>query len=203
MTRDFVDRILASTEWARASSWGSPRRGHPEGTLKRHVEEQVLPFIDRFYAALDDYWALVALAYLHDIGKPDVLRVEGRMSGDPHSVLSAGIAERLGTPARLTNVIRLHDRPYSYWRRLRGKHGKPSAVRWTAERRAKFRQEFGAPELDLALLVRFQRADNGYRRAPVLDEAVDPVLWFENRVLAEHLLAELPPEGKDQRYPAG
>ena len=50
------------------------------------------------------------------------------------------------------------------------------------------------------MLVRFHRADNGYRRAPTLDESVDPVFWFENRLLEERLLDVLPQEGKDRRF---
>lgn len=30
------------------------------------------------------------------------------------------------------------------------------------------------------------------------EESVDPVLWFESRLLSEGLLARLLPEGKDQ-----
>jgi hypothetical protein len=48
--------------------------------------------------------------------------------------------------------------------------------------------------------VLFHRADNGYRRASTLDESVDPVFWFENRLLKEGLLHELPEEGKDKRF---
>ncbi|HEX6813350.1 MAG TPA: hypothetical protein VF384_17145 [Planctomycetota bacterium] len=31
------------------------------------------------------------------------------------------------------------------------------------------------------------------------EESVDPVFWFEERLVGEGLLAQLPPEGKDQR----
>jgi len=68
-----------------------------------------------------------------------------------------------------------------------------------SDRRRQFTAEFGDPAVDLPLLVRFQRADNEYRRAPMLEESVDAVLWFENRLLDERLLSSLPPEGKDQR----
>ena len=62
-----------------------------------------------------------------------------------------------------------------------------------------FAAEFGNPSADLPLLARFHRADNGYRRAPVLHESVDVVCWFENRLLAEGLVPSPPPEGKDRR----
>jgi putative nucleotidyltransferase with HDIG domain len=194
-----VDRIKGSQQWLRAAAWGEPRPGHPEGTVGRHVEEQVLPFIERHYRDLTDYWSLVALAYLHDIGKPAVDFRDGRVHGDSHSVLSARIAEELGVPDRLVRVILKNDRAYSYWRKLLDKDGRWTAARWTAERRATFVREFSPDSLDLGLLVRFHRADNGYRRSSVREESVDPVLWFENRLVSESLLAHLPPEGKDQR----
>lgn len=197
--RTLVDTIKASPQWRNAADWGQARPGHPEGTVGRHVEEQVLPFVERHYRDHLDYWALVALAYLHDIGKPMVDFRDGRVHGDNHSTLSLRIAQELGAPPRLVEVIRLNDRAYSHWRKLLDKKGEWTASRWTPERREAFVREFGADGVDLELLVRFHRADNGYRRAASLDEAVDAVFWFENRLLETGLLQRLPPEGKDQR----
>lgn len=198
-TKALVDKILSSHEWTRAAAWGEARPGHPEGTIGRHVDEQVLPFIDRWYRDLADYWNLVALAYLHDIGKPEVRFEGGRVRSEPHSVLSAKIAERLGAPERLVHVILLNDRAYSHWRKLLNKSGQWTPTRWTAERRSMFIEEFGNGIVDLEILVRFHRADNAYRRAKVLEESVDGVFWFENRLVEEGLLLALPLEGKDQR----
>jgi HD domain len=195
-----VDRIKASSHWQQAADWGQERPGHPEGTIGRHVEEQVLPFIDLHYRDLADYWSLVALAYLHDIGKPSVDFRHGVFVGNSHSVLSARIAEELGAPDRLVRVILLNDRAYSHWRRLLDNKGRWTAARWTEEHREAFVREFSPGWVDLPLLVRFHRADNGYRRAPTLDESVDPVFWFENRLLEERLLDVLPQEGKDRRF---
>ena len=196
----FVDRVRSSQHWARAGVWGEPRKGHPEGTVGRHVEEQVLPFIDRWYRNLPDYWSLVALAYLHDIGKPLVDFRDGQRRGKSHSVLSAGIAEELGAEPRLVRVILLNDRAYSYWQKLLDKQGVWTSAGWTKDRRDAFLKEFSPHNVDLKLLVLFHRADNAYRRAPTLDVAADPVLWFETQLVDEGLLAELPPEGKDQRF---
>lgn len=197
---ELVQRILRSDDWRHAEQWGAPRRGHPEGTIGRHVTEQVLPFIDQHYRHLSDYWNLVALAYLHDIGKPFTTYEDGRLVGDPHSVISANIAKKLGASKRLCLVILHNDRPYSYWRKQIGKRGEWSMTRWTRDRRESFRREFGDSALDLNLLVMFHRADNAYRRPVNLVEHEDPVFWFENRLLAEGLSRDLPIEGKDQRY---
>ena len=197
--RQLVDKIVGSADWALAKDWGEPRPGHPEGTIGRHVLEQVIPFIDQWYSALPEYWDLVALAYLHDIGKPITRRKNGRLVGDSHSVISAKIAAELGAPDRLVQVIYSNDRAYSYWRKLQDKKGSWTADPWTEDRRQKFVTEFGRKGLDLRLLVLFHRADNGYRRPGTLDETIDPVVWFERRLVAEGLLNELPVEGKDQR----
>src|SRR5688500_16894173 len=159
--RELVDRIVASPQWRRAESWGEPRPGHPEGTIGRHVAEQVLPFVERHFRELPDYHALVALAYLHDIGKPDVDYHDGKVHGDSHSVLSARIAAQLGAPERLVRLILRNDRAYGYWRKLLDKRGVFAPARWTDERRAAFVREFDPAEVDLPLLVRFHRADNG------------------------------------------
>ena len=197
--KQLVDAVLASQEWAQASQWGEPRPGHPEGTVGRHVEEQVRVFVDRWFKDEPDYWDLVALAYLHDIGKPQTQHANDRLVGDSHSVISARIAASLGASDRLVQVILSNDRAYSHWRKLLDKSGRWSSERWTSDRREKFRAEFGRPGLDLELLVLFHRADNGYRRPDKLDESVDPTLWFESRLLAEGLLVALPDAGRDQR----
>ena len=126
-----VDVVLASPAWARARDWGEPRPGHPEGTIGRHVGEQILPFVERWYGGLPEYWDLVALAYLHDIGKPDTQYADGRPQGDPHSVVSARIATALGASPRISTAIVHNDRAYSHWRRLLDKNGVWTASRWT------------------------------------------------------------------------
>jgi hypothetical protein len=194
-----VERIRSSPQWQRAAQWGQARPGHPEGTVGRHVEEQVLPFINRHYRDLPDYWSLVALAYLHDIAKPLVYFHHGKVRGEPHSVFSARVAEQLEAPSRLIRVITLNDRAFSHWSKLIDKHGVWTAARWTGERRDAFRKEFDPANVDLELLVRFHRADNAYRRNLALDESIDSVLWFENRLVEEGLLESLPPEGQNER----
>jgi hypothetical protein len=109
------------------------------------------------------------------------------------------MAVELGGPDRLVQVIISNERAYSHWRKLLDKKGVWRQSRWTPERQEKFRAEFGRPGLDNRLLVLFHRADNAYRRPERLDEAVDHVLWFENRLLAEGLLEALPAAGRDQR----
>jgi hypothetical protein len=194
--KPLVDLVLASTAWAEARDWGVPRPGHPEGTIGRHVSEQILPFIDHWYGALPEYWDLVALAHLHDIGKPQTQYVHGRLQGDSHSVLSARIATALGASSRIATVILHNDRGYSYWRRLVDQKDGWCATQWTEERRLRFVSEFGNPALDLRLLVLFTRADNACRRPAVRDESHDPVTWLENRLLEERLIADLPREGR-------
>ncbi len=197
--KQLVDRIIESEVWSLANDWGEPRPGHPEGSVGRHVKEQLLPFIERWYKDLPEYWNLVALAYLHDIGKPLTLYENGRLAGDSHSVVSARIAEEIGAPDRLVQIILSNDRAYSHWRKLLDKHGNWSEARWTSERRMKFIDEFGRAKLDLSLLVLFHRADNAYRRPQVLTEATDSVIWFENQLIELKLLKALPLPGKDMR----
>lgn len=199
LDRAFIDHIVQSDHWTLAKDWGHVRPGHPEGSVGRHVLEQLIPFVERWYGQHDDYWSLVALCYLHDIGKPVTKYVDGRLSGEPHSVVSARIAEELGAPDRLVQIILSNDRAYSYWRKLRDKNGNWTASRWTPERRAQFREEFGRAGLDVPLLVLFHRTDNAYRRPVDPDESIDYVRWFENRVLEEQLILSLPEAGRDER----
>ncbi|WP_230970278.1 HD domain-containing protein [Nitrogeniibacter aestuarii] len=197
--KDWVEHIMRSPQWLRAKDWGHVRPGHPEGSVGRHVLEQVRPFVDGWYADDEDYWALVALCYLHDIGKPDTCYENGRLSGDSHSVISARIASDLGAPDRLVQVILSNDRAYSHWRKMQDKSGQWSAARWTPERREKFREEFGRDGLDTRLLILFHRADNAYRRPVSDDESIDHVRWFENSLIREGVVSSLPEAGQDRR----
>ena len=198
INKTFMQKIIDSPEWKLAETWGQPRPGHPEGTIGRHVFEQVIPFIEEHFSDLPEYWDLIALAYLHDIGKPQTHYENGRLSGPSHSVLSAGIADSLGAPNELIQVITLNDRAYSHWRKLLDKNGNWDRARWTPERQDRFTSEFGDQSLDLRLLVLFHRADNDYRRSPIIEESKDPVFWFENQLLVFELLSALPTEGKDR-----
>ncbi len=197
--KELVTNVLNSSAWRLARDWGQPRPGHPEGTVGRHVTEQLLPFINRWYSELPYYLDLVALAYLHDIGKPITQYVDGRLVSDSHSVLSARIAVDLDADDRLVQVILSNDRAYSHWRKLLDRDGVWQSVRWTESRRQSFVDEFGRDNLDLNLLVLFHRADNAYRRPERLDESMDSVVWFENRLIELNLVDELPTEGKDCR----
>ena len=195
-----VQRILNSEEWSIAQNWGQARPGHPEGTIRKHVLEQVLPFIDLHYGNLPDYWDLITLAYLHDIGKPLARYEGGRLVGENHSVISAQIASKLGASSRLLQVIISNDRPYSYWQQLTKADGY-QPERWTEARRQRFLAEFRRTDLDVVLLILFHRADNAYRRAAILSPATDTVCWFENTLVTEAILGfgNLPTEGQDER----
>lgn len=197
-TSQLIKRVVHSPQWLKARDWGEPRPGHPEGKIDRHVHEQILPFIDRFYFDHPDYLDLVALTYLHDIGKPDTCYDHGNIVGDPHSLISARTAKDLGVPDRLVQVIVSNDRPYAYWRKMLDKSGNWSKERWNEERRKQFREEFGRKELDLSLLILFHRADNAYRRSDLHTVEGDPVSWFENALLEEDLIRRLPQEGRDE-----
>jgi hypothetical protein len=197
--QELVRHIVASQHWQTARNWGEPRPGHPEGTIGAHVEGQLIPFIDRFYREEPEYWDLVALAYLHDISKPVTQYENGRLVGDPHSVISARIATALGAPDRLVQVVLANDRAYSHWRKMLDKKDIWQEKRWTDERKQKFIEEFGRENLDRRLLVLFHRADNCFRRADIRDDAHDHVFWLEHQLVACGLLAELPEAGKDQK----
>jgi len=196
-----VERILASAEWRRGSPWRSMRQGLAHRSLHVHVEKQVIPFIDHWYRPLADYWNLVALAYLHDIGQPLVRSPEGRRQGDLHSLVSARVAVSLGAPSRLVSVILRHNRCFAYWRRLFAGDGQWHGDRWSSALQARFLRHFGFGAVDLTLLGLFQRATNAYSRPPVSRESTDAVYWFERRLLVEGLLSELPVAAQDARSP--
>lgn len=100
--------------------WGTPRRGHPEGTVRAHIEELernlnvlchklTIPECDR----------LRLLIHTHDTFKAEA--TQGVPISDPRSHASLGrqfLAEFCDN-TDLLNMVQWHDEPYALWQKQR------------------------------------------------------------------------------------
>jgi hypothetical protein len=109
---DLERRLLADGRLAAGLAWGSPRWGHPEGSIGAHVAA-LLGCIDPADPLRGD---LRVVAIIHDAFKREVRPEEPWSAGNDHAVLARRFAERHTDDERLLATIELHDEPYWAWR---------------------------------------------------------------------------------------
>ena len=113
-----LERQLASDpELLGGLAWGSPRPGHPEGSVGRHVSE-LLSAVDAWGETGDRRAELRFLALVHDSLKRRVDQGRPKIGENHHAMRARRFAERYTNDERLLSVIELHDRSYALWRRL-------------------------------------------------------------------------------------
>ncbi|MBW3593242.1 MAG: hypothetical protein KY396_06080 [Actinobacteria bacterium] len=86
-------RIVADPEWQEGAAWGTPRPGHPEGSVAAHVRE-VLANVDRVALDARDRERLRLVALVHDAFKHSVDRSTPRTGANHHATIARRFAER-------------------------------------------------------------------------------------------------------------
>ncbi len=113
---ELEQRLLEDPELQRGWAWGSPRRGHPEGAVGRHVAQMLaqIPAGDPLRTELR------LLTLLHDTFKVDAREGLPYSPDTDHAQMAAGFAMRHGCPRRIADTLALHDAPYWVWHRRGG-----------------------------------------------------------------------------------
>lgn len=97
--------------------WGKPRSGHPEGSVRAHIEElegnlSKLPVA----AGSQEHWKLMLLIHVHDSFKKESCK--GVAIGDPRSHASLArqfLVEHCSDPD-LAQMVQWHDEPFALYR---------------------------------------------------------------------------------------
>jgi hypothetical protein len=113
--------LLDAPELRAGLAWGVPRRGHPEGAVGAHVADLLRAIDERGFAG-ERRAALRFLALVHDSFKYRVHDWLPRTGANHHAARARAFAQRFTDDENLLDVIELHDRPYSLWRKMR-RHG--------------------------------------------------------------------------------
>jgi hypothetical protein len=116
--------VTADPVLLRGLSWGEPRRGHPEGSVGRHVAD-LLAQIERWGERAPRRADLRFIALLHDSLKYQERDWLPHVGINHHATRARRLAERYSDDERLLSVIQLHDRPYHLWRRMRHLPARP------------------------------------------------------------------------------
>ena len=117
---DLERALIADPELREGLAWGTPRRGHPEGSVGAHVAD-LLATIDAWGERGKRRAELRLLALVHDALKFRVRNWQPRTGPNHHAVRARRHVERYTGDERLLATIEQHDRPYSLWRKMRRK----------------------------------------------------------------------------------
>jgi hypothetical protein len=109
-------QLLEDPQLQRGWAWGSPRHGHPEGAVGRHVAMMLGEIAPDDPLRAD----LRLLTLLHDTFKVDAREGLPYSPDTDHAQLAKRFADRHGCPRRIADTLALHDAPYWVWHRKGG-----------------------------------------------------------------------------------
>lgn len=121
--KNALQALLAHPYYQENLDWGRPRRGHPEGSLRRHIEDleqNLRRILDLLQEGEEDRLRL--LIHVHDICKPDAWT--GVLSDDPnnHAYLAREFLTQFCQDPALLAMTQLHDDGYLLYTYFRGSY---------------------------------------------------------------------------------
>ena len=168
--------LLEQPEVVAGMNWGTPRFGHPEGEVWRHVVE-VLANIDQLkQLSAADRRDLRLVAFIHDTFKYKEIKLEPRDWTLHHGVLAHNYMERFCQTWRVLELILWHDEAYYCWR-LDALQRRPNRAR---QRLDALRAHFGS---EMPFYFRFFVCDT-----KTGDKNLLPLRWVERELALDLVL---------------
>jgi hypothetical protein len=127
-----LDSVVQAPRYRKNLDWGDPRPGHPEGTVRAHIEE-----IEKNLEALRprlsevDYWKLKLLVHTHDTFKGEAEPGVGITDPRSHASLARDFLAGHCPDPDLLAMVQFHDEPFALWRQFEAK-GKYNQERFSA-----------------------------------------------------------------------
>lgn len=115
---DLERAVVEDPEIRRGLAWGRPRKGHPEGSVGRHVAD-LLERIESSGAPEPLRSRLRLVALVHDALKFRVMERLPHVGPNHHGARARAVVDRYTDDESLLSTVELHDRPYGIWRRVR------------------------------------------------------------------------------------
>lgn len=117
-----LENIIQSPAYRSRLDWGKPRKGHPEATVRAHIQELeknldvLTPFISE-----EGVQKNRILIHVHDTFKKDAKK--GVPIEDPrsHASLAADFLAQFCQEKSMLNMVQYHDEPYALYRQERQK----------------------------------------------------------------------------------
>ena len=117
---EILNSIRSDPAYQANLDWGKPRSGHPEGSIRKHIEE-LEDNLERLKCQLSDEETakLRALIHTHDTFKPGAK--SGVAIADPHShaSLARQFLSKYVSDPDLLNMVQFHDEPFALWKKHR------------------------------------------------------------------------------------
>ena len=117
---EILSSIRSDPAYEANLDWGKPRSGHPEGSIRKHIEE-LEDNLERIAPRLsgEKTEKLRVLIHTHDTFKPDAK--PGVAIADPHShaSLARQFLSKYSSDPVLLNIVQLHDEPFAIWKKYR------------------------------------------------------------------------------------
>ena len=110
--------IRADARYRQNLDWGEPRKGHPEGSVRHHIED-----LEGNLAGLrskltdDECWKLRVLIHTHDTFKAEAARGVAISDPQSHASLARQFLAGYTDDPELLKIVQLHDEPYALWKK--------------------------------------------------------------------------------------
>jgi hypothetical protein len=120
--RAAFEALVQDPRYQRNLDWGEPRAGHPEGTVRAHIEE-----LERNLEALRarlsdaDYWKLKLLLHAHDTFKGEAQHGVAINDSNSHASLAREFLAAYCPDPDLLAMVQYHDEPFALWRQYEAK----------------------------------------------------------------------------------
>ena len=114
-----LNRIKNDPRYAAGIQYGTPRKGHGEGSVKNHIAE-LEATLYRLADLLqpNDFVRLQILIHTHDTFKLWALRDVPIDNLNSHATLAAGYLRDMGCDADLVAMCQWHDENFALWKRF-------------------------------------------------------------------------------------
>lgn len=111
---DREQQILQDPEFVRGLDWGTPRYGHPEGQIYKHIRE-VLDNIDALPVTVREREKLRLIAFVHDTFKYKEHKGHPRDWSKHHAIFARKFLEKYTVNNELLTITEWHDEAYYCW----------------------------------------------------------------------------------------
>lgn len=154
-------KVKAALEGTVNLDYGKPRRGHPEATIRAHIQalEGNLERMD-LDKSEEDYWILKILIWVHDSFKEQAKRGVAIVDPGSHASLAREFLAQFTDCNDVLKMVQYHDEPFGIYRKFQFKG------RYNEERAQRLIDTID----DWSLFIRFQIIDTctaGKSREPL------------------------------------
>lgn len=111
--------VVVDSRYQERLDWGEPRPGHPEGTIRAHIEdlERNLDALASRFSDVDCL-KLRILIHTHDTFKADAKKGVAIIDDRSHASLARKFLSEVCDDDDLLNMVQYHDEPRALWRQV-------------------------------------------------------------------------------------